>query len=47
MEEIFDIIRRIDPKVVVPVHTEHADMFKKCGRAVKRPVARESISLSG
>jgi len=45
-EEIFDIIRRIDPKVVVPVHTEHADMFKKCGRAVKCPVARESISFS-
>ena len=46
MEEIFDIIRRIGPKVVVPVHTEHAEMFTKCGRAVKRPVARESITLS-
>lgn len=46
MEEIFDIVRRIGPKVVVPVHTEHADMFRKCGRTVRRPVARESISLS-
>ena len=45
MEEIFDIVRRIGPKVVVPVHTEHADMFMKCGRAVRCPVARKSIPL--
>ncbi len=45
MEEIFDIVRRIGSKVVVPVHTEHADMFSKCGRAVKCPVVRKSISL--
>ena len=45
MEEIFDIIRRIGPKVVIPVHTEHAEMFSKCGRAIRRPIARKSIPL--
>jgi ribonuclease J len=45
MEEIFDIVRRIGPKVVVPVHTEHADLFRKCGRTVRCPVARKGIAL--
>lgn len=47
MEEMFQMIRDIRPKVVIPVHTEHADLFRKCGRAVERPVARKTISLHG
>lgn len=46
MAEIFDIVRRTGPKVVVPVHTEHAEMFSKCGIAVRRPVERRSISIT-
>jgi ribonuclease J len=46
MEEIFDIVRRIGPKVVIPVHTEHAEMFSKCGRTTRRPIARKSIPLA-
>ncbi len=46
MEEIFDIVRRIEPKVVIPVHTEHPEMFSKCGRAIRCPVARKSIQLT-
>ncbi len=46
MEEIFDIVRRIGPKVVIPVHTEHPEMFSKCGRAIRCPVARKSIQLT-
>jgi ribonuclease J len=45
MEEVFQMVRDIRPKVVIPVHTEHADLFKKCGRAVERPVVRKTISL--
>lgn len=47
MEEMFQMIRDIRPKVVIPVHTEHADLFRKCGRAVERPVARKTVSLHG
>jgi ribonuclease J len=34
MEEIFDMIREIDPKKVVPVHTQHAELFKETGKAI-------------
>jgi ribonuclease J len=46
MEEIFDIIRRVGPKVVIPVHTEHPELFSKCGRTVRCPVARKNIQLT-
>ncbi|MCX6658180.1 MAG: hypothetical protein NTY62_05790 [Euryarchaeota archaeon] len=45
MEEIFHMVREIRPRVVIPVHTEHADLFRRCGRAVECPVVRETISL--
>jgi ribonuclease J len=45
MEEIFDIVREIRPEVVVPVHTEHPDLFANCGLSVKCPVAHELVSL--
>ena len=45
MEEVFQMVRDIRPKVVIPVHTEHADLFRKCGKAVECPVVRRTISL--
>jgi ribonuclease J len=34
MEEIFGMIDEIDPKKVVPVHTQHQELFEKTGKAV-------------
>jgi ribonuclease J len=47
MDEVFQIVREIRPKVLIPVHTEHADLFRRCGRAVECPVVRKSIPLRG
>jgi ribonuclease J len=47
MEEVFQVVREIRPKVVIPVHTEHANLFRKCGRAVECPVVRKTIPLQG
>lgn len=36
-DEIFQIVRRVSPKTLIPVHTQHADMFAKCGRTMRCP----------
>ena len=45
MSEIFSMIREIDPALVLPIHTQHADMFSRCGSKVKCPTARECIKV--
>lgn len=47
MPEIFDMVDRISPGMVVPVHTEHPELFSRCKscRAVL-PRAGQSISVS-
>jgi ribonuclease J len=34
MEEIFEMIKEINPKKVVPVHTQHQGLFNQTGKAV-------------
>lgn len=43
--EIFSMIRSVAPRVVIPVHTEHADLFTRCGRKVSRPQVAKCIQL--
>jgi ribonuclease J len=35
--ELFEIIRSVDAKTVYPIHTEHADAFRKVGASVRPP----------
>ena len=43
--EIFTMIRSVAPRVVIPVHTEHADLFSRCGRKVSCPKTARAIDL--
>lgn len=45
MEEIFSMVRQISPKVVIPIHTLHADLFKRCGLPVKCPEPRKCLDI--
>ncbi len=45
MREIFDTVNRISPKVLIPVHTEHPELFRRCSCPVQPPEARKKISL--
>jgi ribonuclease J len=44
-KDIFAIIEEISPKMVIPVHTQHAAEFHKCGFKVECPVARKCINV--
>jgi len=46
MEEIFSIVKRIAPKVVIPVHTEHPELFSRAARAVRCPEARKCMEIA-
>ncbi|MEM3087305.1 MAG: MBL fold metallo-hydrolase [Halobacteria archaeon] len=37
MGEIFEMVDRICPKTLVPIHTEHPTLFKKTGKQVELP----------
>jgi len=37
MQEIFGMVKEINPKRVVPVHTEHPELFTQCSQKVLRP----------
>lgn len=45
MSEIFQMVRQIAPRCVVPVHTEHPELFKNCWKSVLLPSARKAIKL--
>ncbi|MFQ6107636.1 MAG: MBL fold metallo-hydrolase [Thermoplasmata archaeon] len=44
-EEIFEILRKTDPRVVFPVHTEHPKLFKKRANRVVLPVRNKTYEL--
>jgi ribonuclease J len=44
-KEVRDIIKQIDPKMVIPVHTEKPDHLKQFFENVTVPKERESIIL--
>jgi ribonuclease J len=37
MKEVFGAVRRVAPRKVIPVHTEHPELFGRSGVRVKRP----------
>ncbi len=37
MEEIFGMVKAINPGCVVPVHTEHPELFTRCSPKVRKP----------
>jgi ribonuclease J len=45
MEEIFQMVKTISPKIVVPVHTEYPRMFRQCWPRVSIPLARKTMQL--
>ena len=45
MREIFSMVKTIAPKTLIPVHTEHASLFKRCGPNVHCPEPRKAINL--
>ena len=45
MAEIFQMVKAIAPRVVVPVHTEHPEMFRQCWSKVSIPQPRKSMQL--
>lgn len=45
MAEVFGVIGEIAPGVVIPVHTEHPDLFTRCGRSVMMAGPRERMSV--
>ena len=45
MEEIFQIVDRVSPRAVIPVHTEHPDMFTKCSCEVRLAEPRKRMDV--
>lgn len=43
--EMRDLVRTINPKIVIPVHTEHPDRFEAFGPRVVQPTYRGSLDL--
>ena len=43
--EIFSMIRSVAPQVVIPVHTEHSELFHRCGRKVSCPKQAKAFDL--
>lgn len=45
MQEIFDTVNQIGPSCVIPVHTEHPELFTMCSCEVRRPELAKRLSL--
>ncbi len=45
MNEIFSMVRAVAPKRLIPIHTEHPELFSRCWRSVTYPQARKCIEL--
>lgn len=45
MREVFSVVKEINPKLVIPVHTEHPDLFRRCTSSVQCPELGNPISL--
>ena len=43
--EVGEMIRTIDAKAVMPVHTQHADRFTQLARRVVQPIRFEPMAL--
>lgn len=47
MSEVFDVVRRIAPRMVIPIHTEYPKMFKGLGPKIVLANARDPFVLGG
>ncbi|MBI4416051.1 MAG: hypothetical protein HY557_03610 [Euryarchaeota archaeon] len=45
LAEMKDLVRSINPKAVIPVHTEHPDLFTSFGPPVLQPEPRGTLSV--
>jgi len=45
MGEVFDVVRRISPKTVIPVHTEHPELFERLNIKVVLPKFKTPVVL--
>ncbi len=45
MSEIFSMVRKISPRTLIPVHTEHATLFGRCGPGLRCPRQSEVINI--
>ncbi len=43
--EVRDLVRTVNPKVVVPVHTQHPELFEAFGPRVMQPTYRGTLTL--
>ena len=46
MDEVFGMLKGISPGMVIPVHTEHPELFQRTGLRVVQPVPRQPLSVS-
>ena len=45
MAEIFEMVRRVSAKTVIPIHTQNPGLFQRCSRSVRNPTARKCLEL--
>jgi ribonuclease J len=45
MDEISSIIKDVKPKVVIPIHTGHPDLFRKIAKKVKIPIKEKKFTI--
>jgi len=46
MQEIFSMVRQISPRAVIPIHTEHPELFRRCSNAVRSLKAKECLEIN-
>ncbi len=46
MQEIFSMVKAIRPKVLIPVHTEFPELFKRCSDCVQCPELRKTVPIA-
>jgi ribonuclease J len=46
MQEIFSMVKTISPEALVPIHTQHPELFRRCSRSVRNPKAQECLEFS-
>ena len=46
-QEIAEMVTKIRPRIVIPVHTQHPDRFARFSRNVVQPVKQQPIDLTG
>jgi ribonuclease J len=45
MQEIFSMVKEVSPRVVIPVHTQFPELFRRCSNSVKEPKKGACLDL--